>query len=130
MKATLKKLAYAHDGVAEEVSCAGTPIESTKYTVNKKAFLFVGGQEPLIARLKLDASIDEASKRAPNVVNVGAGGWTKLTFVVDDAIDAKTLARWIDESYSLFASNAKTATPKKKIAKKPAAKKAKAKRTR
>src|SRR5256885_583667 len=119
MKGALKKIAYSHDGVDEEVSCAGTPIESTKYTVNKKAFLFVGGSEPLVVRLKLAASIADAQRRAikaPDAIGVGAGGWTKLTFV-DGVVDDKTLARWIAESYALFASGAKKAAPTKKKAK-------------
>jgi hypothetical protein len=106
----LGKLARRHPDVEEGVACKGTSLESRTYKVKGKAFLFV---RPAEARLKLDASLSEATKLAekdPETYSAGSKGW--VAFKLAAAPPKERLERWIAESYALFAGS--QVKPKKK----------------
>lgn len=93
IRALMKSLAMKHPDVATGVACKGTPLESTTYNTNDKAFLFVG---PKDARLKRTS------------------GWVKIDLAAPPS--EAELTAWIAESYALMAKPAKakrtTAKPK------------------
>lgn len=125
----LRARATRHAGVEESVTSAGTPAESSTYTVGGKAFLFVASKDGMYElRLKLGASKAEASRHAsknPDRFAIGATGWAKITFPKTEAGPRPILERWIDESLALFVpANSKAGPAAKKsapIVKKPAA---------
>ena len=105
IQGALKKIAMRHAGVAEEVACKGTAVESAVFRVGKKSFLFVGADK---ARLKLDALLGEAKKIAkaqPASCEVGKLGWVAVTYG-PGAPPSGVLEKWIGESYRLAAGPA------------------------
>ncbi len=98
VRTLLAKLARAHAGVVEGVSCAGTKLEARTWSVGKRAFLHVGNGEPAVLRFKLDQLAASASRHG---VEVGSGGWSKLVLAAGDKVPA-ALASWVAESYALM----------------------------
>lgn len=83
----VKKIALGLPDVASGVACKGTSLESTTFTVKKKAFVFmrtVGKDCEL--RLKLD------------------GKWARKTVPLD--APPATLEKWLRESYAALAPKA------------------------
>jgi hypothetical protein len=99
---SLRKVALALPDTEEGIACKGTKLECPTVTVRNKAFLFLSENH---LRLKLGDSLTEASEFA--CCKIGAGGWVQVMFDADKLPSAKTLERWIKESYQL-------AAPKKK----------------
>lgn len=98
----LSKAAKALPDVGEGVACAGTSIESKTFTVNGKAFLFVGSKN---LRLKLANSASEAdrfAKHPSSAVQMGAGGWTTIRLADGTVPEDAVLRRWVAESHALF----------------------------
>ena len=117
--ASLRKAAQRLPDITEGVACAGTVIESRTFKVRDRAFLFLGPRE---ARLKLTESQPEArrlAQSAPARVQVGAGGWTKVTLEGEGAAPpTATLDRWVAESHRAYAAPPPKTKPKKAVAKK------------
>ena len=89
----LGRIALALPDVEQGIACAGTALESRTYQTGKKAFLFVAKKQ---ARLKLDASVEQARKLG---FAAGASGWVMLPL---DALPPASVAkRWIAESHAL-----------------------------
>jgi predicted DNA-binding protein (MmcQ/YjbR family) len=103
----LRAMAMRHPNVEAGVACKGTPLQSTTFTVRKKAFLFVREADGFAElRLKLDASKAEATrlaKKDPDRYGIGSQGWVKLTFEAHDDLPAEVVERWVGESYRLMA---------------------------
>jgi hypothetical protein len=100
----LRQAARTHADVEEGLACKGTVIESATFKVNGKAFLFL---RPGTAMLKLDTSLDEASKLAaekPACYKVGSGGWATVNLSSPKDLSMDILTRWIAESHGLFAA--------------------------
>lgn len=104
-------------GAEEGIACAGTALESRTLKIGGKAFAFFG---PTELRVKLSRSLPAAEKLArtkPGSCVPGAGGWTKCT-LGPGMLPVSTLAKWITESYRLFApppyGDAKEARPRPK----------------
>lgn len=104
-------------GVTEGIACAGTALESRTLTIEGKAFAFFG---PSVMRVKLARSLPAAEKLArtrPGSCVPSASGWTKCT-LGPGMLPVTTLAKWITESYRMFApppyGDAKEATPRPK----------------
>ncbi len=93
--ADLDRIARSLPEVETGVACAGTALESRTYKVDGKAFLFVSAKE---ARLKLDASVDEARARG---FLVGKNLWATLP--LEWLPPVRVLAKWIAESYAAMA---------------------------
>lgn len=107
--AALRKAALRHANVKQTVACEGTAIESTSYTVNGKAFLFL---RPRAAMLKLGKSRDEAvtlATESPATYKVGNGGWT--TVAEPGKAPLTLMQKWIAESYALFANGSSKKSP-------------------
>lgn len=104
-EAALRKLAAGLPGTELGVACEGTKLESATFGVKKKVYLFVRRVGDAVElRFKLDGSQAEAKKlqkAKPKLCSVGAGGWTKLSFVETEAPALATLKRWISESHAL-----------------------------
>jgi hypothetical protein len=95
----LRKIAIRYPGAEEGIACKGTKVESPTFMVGKRAFLFVNST---VARLRLGESQKSAAKLAakePNRYNVGAGGWSKISYGENDVLPLDLLAKWVDESY-------------------------------
>lgn len=89
-------------GVTEGIACAGTALESRTLKIGGKAFAFFG---PSDLRIKLSHSLKEAERLAkskPGSCVPSAGGWTKAT-LGPGMLPQSILAKWIHESYRLFA---------------------------
>ncbi|MBL9015340.1 MAG: MmcQ/YjbR family DNA-binding protein [Myxococcales bacterium] len=104
-------------GAEEGVACAGTALESRTLKIAGKAFAFFG---PTDLRVKLSRSLPAAEKLArtkPGSCVPSAGGWTKCT-LGPGMLPVSTLAKWISESYRLFApppyGDAKEVKPRQK----------------
>lgn len=97
----LQRLALALPGAEPGLSCAGTALECPTVTVKGKAFLFLGR----VLRLRLAASLDEATALADAGVNVGRHGWVDVrqSEPVPPAL-LPALERWVAESHASFAS--------------------------
>jgi hypothetical protein len=104
-------------GAEEGVACAGTALESRTLKIGGKAFAFFG---PSDLRVKLSRSLPAAEKLArtkPGSCIPSAAGWTKCT-LGPGMLPVTTLAKWIHESYRLFApppyGDAKESRPRPK----------------
>lgn len=89
----------AEDGIA----CEGTALKKRTVKVRNKAFLFLGVAN---AMLKLRESLPKATERAankPSRYKVGATGWVTINFGGVGSLPLDVLARWVGESYRLFA---------------------------
>lgn len=104
----LAKTALNLKDVATSIACKGTSVERTTYTINKKAFLFLGNADAMV---KLQESISDARKVAG--CKVGASGWTKVTWGPDAVPPLDLLKTWVEESYRLLAPPPKNPTRKK-----------------
>jgi hypothetical protein len=107
-EAALRKWAGALPGAEAGVACEGTTLESTTFGVKKKVFLFL---RPVDARLELRFKLDGSqaaaktlSKAQPKLCTVGAGGWTKLSFIEKEAPAMTLLKKWIGESHALVSA--------------------------
>jgi hypothetical protein len=112
---TLRKFALKLPDTTEGVACAGTALESRTVRTRDKAFLFL---RPTELRLKLGASLPDASKRAardPDHFQAGTGGWVQVKFAgATDPI--AVLQDWIAESHALYAAaKAPAAGARKKV---------------
>src|SRR5262245_28103639 len=100
---TLRTLALRLPDVEEGIACKGTKLEAATFGVGKKSFLFVGVADGICTvRLKLGESVARAkalSERQAERLQVGAGGWTKLTFAEGEDLPGLPLESWIGESY-------------------------------
>lgn len=101
-------------GVTEGIACAGTALESRTLKIGGKAFAFFGPSE---LRVKLSRSLPAAERLArtrPGSCVPSAAGWTKCT-LGPGMLPLTTLAKWITESYRMFApppyGDAKEARP-------------------
>ena len=104
-------------GVYEGIACAGTAMERRTLQIGDKAFAFFG---PTDLRVKLSRSLPAAEKLArtrPGSCVPSAGGWTKCT-LGPGMLPVTTLAKWINESYRMFApppyGDAKESKPRPK----------------
>ncbi len=92
----------------------GSSCVNRAFSAGGKNFAFVGEKPGLCSvRLKLQGSLPEVSARAeddPDGYQVGAGGWTLITFAPSKAPAIADLRRWVTESFQLLA-------PKKIVAK-------------
>ena len=97
----LAQLAKTHADVEEGIACAGTALESRTFKVNKKAFLFLTATQ---ARLKLEASLEEAAELATHDARyqVGGLGWLKIQLDEGRPPPRALLGRWIKESHALM----------------------------
>jgi hypothetical protein len=89
-------------GITTSIACAGTALESKTFVVSNKTLLFLGSKE---ARLKLNASIDEAKKMSMkfgDIIRVGSGGWVAIRLRDGPELSATCLRRWVKESHGLF----------------------------
>lgn len=107
--ADLDRIALSLPEVQTGVACAGTSLESRTFTIGGKTFLFVSSKD---ARLKLDASTEDARKRG---FVVGANLW--VTLPIASLPPERVLTKWVAESYGAVASK-----PAKASGKKPARK--------
>lgn len=110
---TLAQAARALPNVSCGVACEGTALEARTFATAIKTFLFIGAKD---ARLKLADSAVEACG-FPGTVNVGTGGWTRISLAGDGPPTPKTLTRWVAESHRLAAGPAgrpPSARPKKR----------------
>jgi hypothetical protein len=108
----LRPIAMALGDVEEGIACQGTPLESSTFKANKKAFLFVGARA---VRLKLAASLADAKKLAaqnPDTYDVGSGGWIKIAIADGQKAPVTILKKWIRESHDVLTAP----KPKKKKA--------------
>ncbi|HMY18197.1 MAG TPA: MmcQ/YjbR family DNA-binding protein [Polyangium sp.] len=104
---SLRQAALGHPDVEEGLSCKGTTIESATFKVKGKAFLFL---RPGTAMLKLDGSLEEASKLAaekPSSYKVGSGAWVTIALANPKELSMEVLSRWIAESHKLCAVSQK-----------------------
>lgn len=90
----LRTLALSLPGASESIACAGTPLESASFKINKKSFLFLGVRH---VRLKVGPSL--AAAAANPAAKVGAHGWVTLR---TDALPGEIEA-WVRESYRICA---------------------------
>ena len=104
---TLQNIALRYPEAQHGIACQGTAVECSSFKARDKAFLFVGGTGPsYTVRLKLRELQAEATKLAakePARYNIGAHGWAKVTFSVQDPPPPDLMERWIDESYRAVA---------------------------
>jgi hypothetical protein len=94
----------------EGVACAGTAAEKRTLKVRNKAFLFIGQRD---AMLKLTGSLAEAEEfasREPDLIKVGAHGWTTIRLNEPKKLSVDLLTRWVKESYCSFAPKSLVAT--------------------
>jgi hypothetical protein len=99
---TLRKAALRQPDVEQAIACRGTALESASFKVRGKAFLFL---RPTTAMLKLGDSLAEATRLAvkePALCKVGSGAWVTIALDGDNSINAKVLAGWVAESYSIM----------------------------
>ena len=99
----LRQAALRHADVQEGVACKGTAIESARFKVGGRAFLFLRSGRVMV---RLDKSQKEAARLAgkkPARYKVGSGGWTTVTFEDPKDVSIKLLERWIGESYGVLA---------------------------
>lgn len=88
------------------------PWGETVVKVNKKVFVFLGGEERLSLSTKLPESRDAAMTMAftnPTGYGLGRGGWVTSSFDAKDSPPVDILCDWIEESYRAVA-------PKKLVA--------------
>jgi len=88
------------------------PWGDTVVKVNKKVFVFLGGDERLSLSTKLPESRDAAMTMAftsPTGYGLGRGGWVTSAFEAKDNPPVDILCDWIEESYRAVA-------PKKLVA--------------
>lgn len=101
----LRALALALPGVAEGLSCAGTPVEKRAFQARGKTFLHLGlSKGHVVALLKLRDSLPEAhsvAASAPHRCKVGANGWVTLTLPPDEPPQAG-VEEWLHESYRVL----------------------------
>jgi len=115
----LRDIALRHPSATETIACKGTAIESRRFSVGSKAFLFVGPKNVMV---KLGASQDEAERlaaREPDRYRIGASGWATVTTGDDHALPLPLLRRWIDESHDLVVAGKTSAKKKRPTADKP-----------
>jgi len=101
----LRDLAMRHPGTVETVACKGTAIESRRFSIGTKAFLFVGAKSVMV---KLAASKGEAERLAamePDRYRIGASGWATIVTGDGKTAPLALLRRWIDESHDSVAAN-------------------------
>ena len=88
------------------------PWGDTVVKVNKKVFVFLGGDERLGLSVKLPESKEAALTMpftAPTAYGLGRGGWVTARFEGGDDPPVDILCDWIEESY-------RTIAPKKLVA--------------
>ena len=107
----LRAIAFRLPDVEEGIACKGTKLEAASFGVGKKSFLFVGLEgDTYTVRLKLARSLADAAalaKRQPARLQVGAGGWVKMTFAERDDKKLLPLEPWIGESYHCVVGSAR-----------------------
>lgn len=100
----MRRAALRHADVEESVACKGTAIESSRFKVGGRAFLFLRSGRVMV---RLDRSQKEASSLAekkPKSYKVASGGWTTVSFEDPKDVAIKLLEKWISESYGVAAS--------------------------
>ncbi|MDO8349230.1 MAG: MmcQ/YjbR family DNA-binding protein [Planctomycetota bacterium] len=115
---TVRQVAMRHPDTEETIACQGTAIESRRFAVGKKAFLFVGKKSVMV---KLDESLAEAtelSAKEPDRYRVGATGWATVA-TGDGKAPLARLRRWVDESRRVVAATKVSTKKKRKIAARP-----------
>ena len=111
----LRQTAMRHPDTEETVACNGTAIESRRFSIGTKAFLFVG---PKSVMVKLDESRGEAIELAakePDRYRIGATGWATVA-TGDGKAPLARLRRWVDESRRVVAAAKVPAKKKRKAA--------------
>ena len=116
---TVRQAAMRHPDTEETIACQGTAVESRRFSVGKKAFLFVGKKSVMV---KLDESRAEAvdlAAKEPDRYRIGATGWATVA-TGDGKAPVARLRRWVDESWRVVAaakvSTKKVSTKKKRKA--------------
>jgi hypothetical protein len=91
----------------ESIACEGTALESVTYAVKKKNFLFLRVKDGVAEmRVKLAESapaLSKLAKKDPERFSVGAQGWTKIRFALEDPPAVADLSKWIEESHRGYA---------------------------
>ena len=109
----------------------GTACTQSAFKTGGKAFLYIGMQGGRYkAMFKLGRSASEATrlaKKEPDRFEVGSTSWVTARFTAEEPMPRNLWQKWLDESYELSASGAKT-SGKKKAAHKKAAPKTAAKK--
>ncbi len=105
----IRAMAMALPEATEGQSCV-----NRAFKAGGKNFAFLGEKDGECGlRLKLDASIDDLTRRAktqPDRYQVGNHGWTMLRFAPDEPPNTNDLEAWILESYRLLAPKKIVAT--------------------
>jgi len=111
----LRQAAMRHPDTEETVACKGTAIESRRFSIGSKAFLFVGAKSVMV---KLDESKGEAiglAAKEPDRYRIGATGWATVA-TGDGKAPLARLRRWVAESRRVVAAAKAPAKKKRKAA--------------